>query len=79
MSQMIPGPHELVEPPGAPPRLQEGRAKPPSLAAHLRFRKATVLTVTIAASIAAYWLTREAVGEMAARTLSIIIIAAACW
>jgi sodium-dependent dicarboxylate transporter 2/3/5 len=73
------GPHQLVEPPGAPPRLQEGRAEPPSLAAHLRFRKATVLTVTIAASTAAYWLSREAVGEMAARTLSIIIIAAACW
>jgi hypothetical protein len=68
-----------MEPPGAPPRLQEGRAEPPSLAARLRFRKVAVLTVTIAASIGAYWLTREVAGEMAARTLSIIIIAGACW
>jgi sodium-dependent dicarboxylate transporter 2/3/5 len=35
--------------------------------------------VTLAVSIATYWLSREAVGEMAARSLSIIIIAAAFW
>lgn len=65
--------------PGAPDRLQEGRAQPPSLAAHLRRRKAAVITLTIATSVAAYWLSRDAMGEMAARSLSIIIIAAAFW
>jgi len=33
--------------------------------------------LTIATSIAAYWLSRDAMGEMAARSLSIIIIPAA--
>lgn len=68
-----------AEPTGAPPRLHEGRAAPPSLPAHLRSRKTAVVVVTCAVSIAAYWLTRETIGEMAARSLSIIIIAAAFW
>jgi sodium-dependent dicarboxylate transporter 2/3/5 len=76
---MISRPHQIVEPPGAPPGLQEGRAKPPSLATRLRSRKAAVITVTLAMSIPAYWLSREAAGETAARSLSIIIIAAAFW
>jgi sodium-dependent dicarboxylate transporter 2/3/5 len=73
------GPRQLPEPAGAPPRLQEGRAAPSSLAARLRPRKSTVITVTIAVSIAAYWLTRGPAGEMPARSLSIIILAAAFW
>jgi hypothetical protein len=77
--KLNPGPHQLVELPGAPPRLQEGRAEPASLAARLRSRKTAVITVTLAVSIATYWRSREAVGEMAARSLSIIIIAAAFW
>jgi solute carrier family 13 (sodium-dependent dicarboxylate transporter), member 2/3/5 len=79
MRRMRASPHPLEEPTGAPPRLHEGRAAPPSLPAHLRSRKVAVITATVAISVAAYWLTREALGEMAARSFSIIIVAAAFW
>jgi solute carrier family 13 (sodium-dependent dicarboxylate transporter), member 2/3/5 len=67
------------EPTGAPPRLHEGRAAPPSLPAHLHTRKAAVVAVTLALAVAAYWLSRGTIGEMAARSLAIIVIAAAFW
>jgi solute carrier family 13 (sodium-dependent dicarboxylate transporter), member 2/3/5 len=72
-------PRPPEEPTGAPPRLHEGRAAPPSLPAHLRTRKTAVVGVTLVLSVATYWLTREALGEMAARSLSIIIVAAVFW
>jgi solute carrier family 13 (sodium-dependent dicarboxylate transporter), member 2/3/5 len=72
-------PRPPEEPTGAPPRLHEGRAAPSSLPAHLRTRKTAVVGVTLVLSVATYWLTREALGEMAARSLSIIIVAAVFW
>lgn len=76
---MLPAPRLPEEPSGAPPRLHEGRAAPPSLPAHLRSRKTAVVFATFVLSVAAYWLTRDALGEMAARSLAIIIIAAVFW
>jgi solute carrier family 13 (sodium-dependent dicarboxylate transporter), member 2/3/5 len=71
-------PYVAPEPAGAPPRLQEGRAA--SLLAVLApSRRAVVIASTLAVSAAAYWLTRGTIGEMPARSLSIILIAAAFW
>lgn len=74
----VTNPLDSPEPAGAPPRLQEGRA-PSLLAAFAPSRRAVVIAATIAVSAATYWLTRGTIGEMPARSLSIILIAAAFW
>jgi solute carrier family 13 (sodium-dependent dicarboxylate transporter), member 2/3/5 len=67
------------EPAGAPPHLHEGRAEPPTLARRTRHRRLAVIVGTACLATAAYWLTRDAAGEMGARALSIIVIAAIFW
>jgi solute carrier family 13 (sodium-dependent dicarboxylate transporter), member 2/3/5 len=71
--------HPHGTPAGAPPHLHEGRAAPPTLARRARHRHTAVIAGTLCLAIAVYWASREAVGEMGARTLSIIVIAAIFW
>jgi solute carrier family 13 (sodium-dependent dicarboxylate transporter), member 2/3/5 len=66
-------------PAGAPPHLHEGRAAPPTIARRTRHRRLAVIIGTACLSTAAYWLTRDSVGEMGARSLSIIVMAALFW